>query len=143
MAGFGGGAESVKAEALLPHSKGRAARIRRRALEGRGSAAAYELDYFEAVASGYAGFFPFGLRQDFEVVFDGYAAGVEAEVVEQGAHTRAGRQLLGFPVDLNMNCFGHGNIILQERGVSHATKSGDGPLLYSLPRESLTPALRL
>ena len=143
VAGFGGWAETVKAEALLPHSKGRAARLRRRALQGRGLAAADELDNFQAVASGYAGFFPFGLRQDFEVVFDGYAAGVESQVVEEGAHTGAGRQLFRFPVYVNVNSFGHGHIILQERGVSHAARSGGGRCSSWLPRESPAPLRRL
>jgi hypothetical protein len=88
-----------------------------------GLAAAYELDYFEAVARAYARFFPFGSRQDLEIVFDGYSARIEAQVIEKSAHTGAERQLLGFPVHVNVNCFGHGHIILQERGVSHAGKS--------------------
>jgi len=47
-----------------------------------GLTATYELDYFEAVSCGYPGFFPFGFWQDFQVVFDGYAAGIESQVVE-------------------------------------------------------------
>jgi hypothetical protein len=43
-----------------------------------GSAAADELDDFVAVAWGDAGFGPLGAREDFEVAFDGDAAGIEA-----------------------------------------------------------------
>jgi hypothetical protein len=98
-------------------------------------AAADELDYFEAVAWGYAGRIPFCFRQDFQIVFDGYAAGVESQMVEKGAHTGAGRQLLLFPIYVNMNCFGHAFIILQERGVSHEVKSEGARCSYSLRRE--------
>jgi len=93
------------------------------------------LDYFEAVARAYARFFPLGFWQDFQIVFDGYSAGVEAQLVEKGSHTGVGWQLFRFPIYVNVNCFGHGHIILQERGVSHAGKSEGGLSLYSLPRE--------
>jgi hypothetical protein len=106
-----------------------------RAAKAEGLAAADKLDNFQAVACGYAGFLPFGFGQDFEVVFDGYATGVESQMVEKGAHTGAGRQLFRFPVDVNVNCFGHDHIILQERGVSHAVKTGGARCSCSLPRE--------
>jgi hypothetical protein len=105
------------------------------AATGAELAAAYELDYFESVAGGYAGLFPFGFRQDFQIVFDGDAAGVQPEMVEKGAHIGAGGQLFGFSVYVNVNRFGHDPIILQEREVSHATKSGGRRWRFSHRRE--------
>ena len=101
----------------------KAARLGRRALHAE-LAAAYKLDYFEAIARGYLGCIPFGFGEDFEVVLDSYAAGIEAEVVEKGAHAGAGRQLLRFAVYVNVDFVRHGFIIPREHGVSHATKSG-------------------
>ncbi len=96
-------------------------------------AAAYELDDFEAIAGGYLSSIPFGFGQDFEVVLDGYAAGVEAEMVQQGTNAGAGRQLLRFAVYVNVDFVRHGFIIPRERGVSHARKSGGSQWPYSLP----------
>jgi hypothetical protein len=48
-----------------------------------GSAAADELDDFEAVAGSDPRFGPFGAREDFEVAFDGDAAGIEAQIAEK------------------------------------------------------------
>lgn len=96
-------------------------------------AAAYELDDFEAIAGGYLSSIPFGFGQDFEVVLDGYAAGVEAEMVQQGTNAGAGRQLLRFAVYVNVDFVRHGFIIPRERGVSHARKSGDSQWPDSLP----------
>ena len=95
------------------------------AATGAELAAAYELDDFQAIAWGYLGCFPLGFGEDFEVVLDGYTAGVEAEVVEKGAHAGAGRQLFRFAVYVNVDFVRHVFIIPRERGVSHATKSGD------------------
>jgi len=88
---------------------------------------AYELDDFEAVARDYLSCIPSAFGEDFQVVFDGYAAGIEAEMVKNSAHAGAGRQLLGLPVYVNLNFVRHGLIIPRERGVSHAERSGDLP----------------
>ena len=105
------------------------------AATGAELAAAYELDDFEAVACGDAGFFPLGFRQNFQIVFDGHAGGVQPETIEESAHTGAGGQLFRFSVYVNVDCFGHGPIILQEREVSHATKSGARRWRFLLQRE--------
>ena len=103
------------------------------AATGAELAATYELDDFEAIAGGYLGCVPFGFGQDFEVVLDGYAAVVEAEMVQQGADAGAGRQLLRFAIYVNVDFVRHGFIIPRERGASHARKSGDSQWLDSLP----------
>jgi hypothetical protein len=54
-------------------------------------AAAYELDYFQAIACGHARFIPFCFGQDFQVVFYGYTSGVETEVIENAAYAGARR----------------------------------------------------
>jgi hypothetical protein len=97
-------------------------------------AAAYELNDFKAIACHYLGCVPLSFGEDFEVVLNGNAAGVEAEVVEKGTHAGAGRQLLRFTVYLDVDFVRHVLIIPRERGVSHATKSGVARWLCLRPR---------
>lgn len=101
-------------------------------LDWRGElAAADELHNLEAVAGGNAGFIPFALRQDLKIVFDGNAAGVESQVVEKSPHTGAGRQLLYFPVYVDVDFFCHGsNYTAGTRGFARSEKRRSALLFF-------------
>ena len=73
-------------------------------------APADELDDLVAVARLHRRFGPCGARQYFEVSFDGYAAGVQAERDQQIGNHRAGLGFALFSVYNNRNYCFHGHV---------------------------------
>ena len=71
-------------------------------------AAAYELDDFEPITGSNYCRVPFAPRQDLQVEFDGDPAGIQPQLVEQGAHRRTARGFTFFAVHLYLNCISHG-----------------------------------